>query len=101
MGHSVLPIYLSDTNLLSAGKLLFFLVWILPLNVISTWFYLNSGSNILIAILLHAAINVLPDLGFFRYGNSMLILAILFIIAAFIASRTKCMMSSEPQADNQ
>jgi membrane protease YdiL (CAAX protease family) len=96
-----LPIYLYDMNLFSIGKFLFFLVWTIPLTIIFTWFYLNSGGNILVAILLHTAVNVLPDLGFSRYENSMIVLTIFLIFAAIIASRSQCMMSPETQKDNQ
>jgi len=74
--------------------------WSILITIIFTWFYLSFKGKLLIAILLHTAVNVLPDLGFSNYNSSILVLTLMLIIISIIVARTPCMRSQEPEQNN-
>lgn len=83
-----LPIDVSGAILPAPEAVILRIAWTLPLSIIFTWFYLITGGNLFTAILLHTAINILPDLGFSRYESSIAVLTVSLIAAAvFAASR--------------
>lgn len=91
-----LPSDISGADLAAIGAVLLRIVWSIPITIVFTWFYLNFGGKLLIAILLHTAINVLPDLGFSSYDYSILVLALSLIVISIIVSRTPSMKTQEP-----
>jgi membrane protease YdiL (CAAX protease family) len=58
----------------------------LPLAILFTWFYLKSSGNLLVAFFLHTSMNVLPDLGFSQYEDSMILFVIFIGIADLLVS---------------
>lgn len=60
------------------------IVWTLPVTILMTWFYLRTGGNLLVALLLHASLNIVPDLGASNQDVSMLVFFILMTLAAVI-----------------
>jgi membrane protease YdiL (CAAX protease family) len=96
-----LPVDISGFDLSAAGAVFLRIAWSIPLSVVFTWFYLNSKGKLLIAILLHTAINVLPDLGFSQYRQSILFLTLPLIIASIVVSRTQQMKNQVTPPDNQ
>ncbi len=78
-----LPIDLYSGFLLSGpAALLVRFLWVLPISVIFTWFYLRSRGSLLVAIFLHTSINVAPDLGLSRTASSLAFFFIFVLIAA-------------------
>lgn len=72
----------------SLGLIFFRFIWTLPLTIIFTWFFIKTDGSILIALLLHTSVNLLPDLGFSNYENTLILMTFLMIVAAtVIASR--------------
>jgi membrane protease YdiL (CAAX protease family) len=61
------------------------LLFVCPMSIIITWFYLRTQKPILSALLLHASINILPILKFSNYEVSMAVMAIeMMLISLFI-----------------
>jgi membrane protease YdiL (CAAX protease family) len=61
------------------------LLFVCPMSIIITWFYLRTQKPILSALLLHASINILPILKFSNYEVSMAVMAIeMMLICLFI-----------------
>ncbi len=86
-----LPSDMSGADLGAIGAVLLRIGWSIPITIIFTWFYLKFGGKLLIAILLHTAVNILPDLGFSNYGSSILVLALILAIISVTVARTPCM----------
>jgi len=64
------------------GAILVRIVFLVPVSILFTWFYLRSNGSLLIAILLHTSVNVMSDLGLSSYSAA----AIVFGFAAGVAS---------------
>lgn len=71
------------------------LVWTLPIAVLFTWFYIRSDGDLLVALLLHTALNVVSDFGFSNLESSLglffvmlLFLAVLLSLSATMRERT-------------
>jgi len=62
------------------------MIFALPISVLFTWFYLRCKGSILVAVLLHASVNMLSDIGFSKYETSMVIFLILMTSAAVIVA---------------
>lgn len=78
------PIDITNHDLAGPLAVVFRIIWTLPLTVIFTWFFLKTNGSILIALFLHTSVNILPDLGFKNYENSILLMTLLLYIAAFV-----------------
>lgn len=61
---------------------IFRLVFGVSYSVLCTWFFIRSGGSILVALFCHAAINILPDLGFSGYQESLMVFTLFMVIAA-------------------
>lgn len=81
-----LPVDASDFSIQAVGMIVFRFAWSLALSIIFTWFFLKTGSSLLVVIIFHTAINILPDIGFSRYEQSLLILTVPLIILSILAS---------------
>jgi len=68
------------------GAVVVRIIWTLPVAILFTWFYLRSKGSLLVALLLHASINVPSDFGFSKYESSLIVFFILMTIAALIVS---------------
>jgi len=88
-----LPGDVSSADLAALGAVLLRIGWSIVLTIIFTWFYLNFEGKLLIAILLHTAVNILPDLGFSRYEYSIGFLILLLTVISIILARTPYMKS--------
>jgi len=86
-----LPGDISGDPSASVGAVLLRIGWSILITIIFTWFYLNFDGKLLLALLLHTAVNVLPDLGFSNYEYSILVLALLLIVISIITTRTPSM----------
>jgi len=62
------------------------IVWMIPIAVLFTWFYVKSRGNLLVALCLHTSINILPDLGFSEYERSIFVMFLLMSAAAIIVA---------------
>ncbi|NCA76259.1 MAG: CPBP family intramembrane metalloprotease [Alphaproteobacteria bacterium] len=81
-----IPIDISNDFLQAIGAIVIRIVWSFSLSIIFTWFFLKTGGSLLIAIIFHTAINILPDIGFSRYEQAILILTVPLIIVSFSIS---------------
>ena len=68
------------------GAILMRVIYVLPLSVLFTWFYLKSKGSLLIALLLHTSLNVMGDLGLSRFESSAMVFFVLMAITAVIVS---------------
>lgn len=68
------------------GAVLVRIVFLIPVSILFTWFYLRSKGSVLIAILLHTSINVMGDLGLSSYDAAAIIFGLLTGVAAWIVS---------------
>jgi len=82
------PIDITSVSTIGLFAFIHRIIWTLPVTIIFTWFYIKTKGFLLIAILLHTSINVLPDLGFNHYEESIMVMTLLLIIvASFIVFR--------------
>ncbi|MFQ5772752.1 MAG: CPBP family intramembrane glutamic endopeptidase [bacterium] len=79
-----LPIDLTSTIIPGPFAFIFRIIWVIPLSIIITWFFIKTNGSILIALLLHTSLNFLPDIGFANYQASILLMTFLLIIVASI-----------------
>ena len=70
------------------GATLVRIIYLLPLSVLFTWFYLSTNGSLLVALLLHTSLNVMGDLGLSGFENTAMVFFILIAIAAMIVSVT-------------
>ena len=82
-----LPVDISGVGMSPLQAIIARFTWTLPLTVVFTWFYINTGGNLLIPILLHTSVNVLPDLGFSNYEKTMGLFTLAIIIVSFVLLR--------------
>jgi membrane protease YdiL (CAAX protease family) len=68
------------------GAILMRIIYVLPLSVLFTWFYLGSKGSLLIALLLHTSLNVMGDLGLSRFDSSAMVFFVFMAGAAVIVS---------------
>jgi membrane protease YdiL (CAAX protease family) len=61
-------------------------ITVLPLAILFTWFYVQSNGSLLVALFLHTSINTMPDLGFSRHDESLVVFVIFAAIAALVVS---------------
>lgn len=80
------PIDITSVSTIGVFVFIQRIIWTLPITIIFTWFYMKTNGSLLIAILLHTSINVLPDLGFHYYEESIMVMTLLLIIVASIVS---------------
>lgn len=64
------------------------IVFLIPVSIIFTWFYLRSKGGLLIAVLLHTSINVMSDLGLSRYDTTAALFGLLTGVAALVLLMT-------------
>lgn len=67
-----------------AGAVLVRIVFLIPVSILFTWFYLRSKGSVLIAILLHTSVNVVSDLGFSSYDTAVVAFGLLMGVAAWV-----------------
>ena len=68
------------------GAVLVRIIFLIPVSILFTWFYLRSKGSVLIAILLHTSINVMSDLGLSSYDAAAIVFGLLAGVAAWIVS---------------
>ena len=64
------------------GAVLTRVIFLVPVSILFTWFYLRSRGTLLIAILLHTSINVMSDLGLSGYQATVVVFGLLAGAAA-------------------
>jgi membrane protease YdiL (CAAX protease family) len=69
-----------------AGAVVMRIIYVLPLSVLFTWFYLRSKGSLLIALLLHTSLNVMGDLGLSNFEGAGMVFFVLMGITAMIVS---------------
>lgn len=79
-----LPIDITSTTIPGPFAVIFRIIWVIPLTIIFTWFFIKTNGSILIALLLHTSLNFLPDIGFVNYEASISLMTFLLIITASI-----------------
>ncbi|MBP1643261.1 MAG: family intrarane metalloprotease [Acidobacteria bacterium] len=70
------------------------IVFVLPVAVLFTWFYLRSNGSLLVAILLHTSINVMGDLGFSGYEETSMMFGLLIGASALVLAVFSPMLHS-------
>ncbi|UCF19315.1 MAG: CPBP family intramembrane metalloprotease [Gemmatimonadota bacterium] len=55
-------------------------IWTLPVAILFTWFYIKSGGNLLVALILHTSLNISSDFGFSNYERSLVVCMILLFL---------------------
>lgn len=68
------------------GAILVRILFLVPVSILFTWFYLRSKGSLLIAILLHTSVNVVSDLGLSSYENAAIVFGLLTGVAALVLS---------------
>jgi membrane protease YdiL (CAAX protease family) len=68
------------------GAILVRILFLVPVSILFTWFYLRSKGSVLIAILLHTSVNVMSDLGLSSYERSAIVFGFLTGVAAVVLS---------------
>ena len=80
-----IPIDLSaGFGIAGPGAILVRIVFLIPVSILFTWFYLHSKGSVLIAILLHTSVNVMSDLGLSSYDGAAIVFGLLTGVAAWI-----------------
>ncbi len=83
--HVPIDLY-AGFGITGAGAILVRILFLVPVSIIFTWFYLRSKGSLLIAILLHTSVNVMSDLGLSSYENAAIVFGLLAGVAALILS---------------
>jgi len=78
------PIDITSSTVSAPFAVVFRIIWALPLTIIFTWFFIKTNGSILIALFLHTSVNVLPDIGFINYENSIILMTFLLIATASV-----------------
>lgn len=81
-----LPIDITSDIAAAPVAIAFRIIWALPLTIIFTWFFIKTNGSIIIVLFLHTSVNVLPDLGFNNYENSIVFMTILLIAVACVVA---------------
>jgi len=68
------------------GAILVRIVFLVPVSILFTWFYLRSKGSLLVAILLHTSVNVMSDLGLSSYETAAIMFGLLTGVAAAVLS---------------
>jgi membrane protease YdiL (CAAX protease family) len=68
------------------GAILMRVIYAIPLTVLFTWFYLRSNGSLLVALLLHASLDVVGDLGLSGIERGWMIFFVFVVIAALIVA---------------
>ena len=77
------------------------IIYVLPLTMLFTWFYLRTKGNLLIAILLHTSLNAMGDLGLSRFETSAIVLFVLMAAAALIVSVSSRVFRMRPEQESK
>lgn len=64
------------------GAVLMRVIYVLPLSVIFTWFYLHTDGSLLIALFLHTSLNIMGDLGLSGFETTGMIFFLLMAVTA-------------------
>ncbi len=92
-----LPIDLTAGYLLEGpAAILIRMLTVLPLSILFTWFYLRTGGNLLIALLLHTSGNILPDFGFSQFEGAAVLLVLFIAILALVVSGSSRVFQQKP-----
>jgi membrane protease YdiL (CAAX protease family) len=70
----------------SAGAVLVRILFLIPVSILFTWFYLRSKGSVLVAMLLHTSVNVMSDLGLSDYDAAAIVFGLLAGVAAWVVS---------------
>lgn len=73
------------------GAIVVRIFWTIPPTVVFTWFFLKTGGNLLVAILLHAGINTFGELGFSKLEESTMLLWLFLVVWAFVVGLSENM----------
>lgn len=68
------------------GAILMRVIYAIPLTVLFTWFYLRSNGSLLVALFLHASLDVVGDLGLSGIERAWIIFFVFVVIAALIVA---------------
>ena len=66
------------------GAILVRIVFLIPVSLLFTWFYLRSKGSLLVALLLHTSVNVMGDLGLSSYAAAAIVFGLLTCAAALV-----------------
>ncbi|HEY0789382.1 MAG TPA: CPBP family intramembrane glutamic endopeptidase, partial [Thermoanaerobaculia bacterium] len=83
--HLPIDLY-AGFGVMGPGAILVRILFLVPLSILFTWFYLRSNGNVLIAILLHTSLNVMGDLGLSRYETTAIVFGLLTGVVAVVLS---------------
>jgi len=71
------------------GAILVRIIFLVPVSILFTWFYLRSTGSLLIAMLLHTSINVMSDLGLSSYGTAAILFGLLIgLVSIFLSAHS-------------
>jgi CAAX protease family protein len=86
------------------GAIVTRIIWIMPLTIVFTWFYIKSKGSLLVAIFLHASVNISASLDPLRAPESTVVFWFVLVIWAFLAGRSRTMrqkpLRERPQLRN-
>lgn len=77
------------------------IVFAIPLSVLFTWFYLHSKGSILVALLLHASIDVMGDLGLSNFNVAMIGFFVIIGACAWALATFSQAFRQNPTAESQ
>jgi len=83
--HIPIDLY-AGFGIMGVGAALARVIFLVPLSILFTWFYLRSQGSLLIAILLHTSLNVMSDLGLSSYEGTAMVFGLLAGVGALVLS---------------
>jgi membrane protease YdiL (CAAX protease family) len=66
------------------GAILARIIFLVPVSMLFTWFYLHSKGSLLVAVLLHTSINVMSDVGLSSFETTTIVFGLLAGVATLI-----------------
>jgi membrane protease YdiL (CAAX protease family) len=73
------------------GAIVTRIIWIMPLTIVFTWFYIKSKGSLLAAIFLHTSVNISAALDFPKAAKPNVFFWVVLVIWAFLAGGSRTM----------
>ena len=73
------------------GAIVTRIIWIMPLTIVFTWFYIKSRGSLLVAIFLHTSVNISAALDFPKAAKPTVFFWVVLVIWAFLAGGSRTM----------
>ena len=81
--HLPIDLY-AGFGLEGTGAVLARIVYVIPLSVIFTWFYVHTNGSLIVALFLHTSLNMMGDLGLSRFQKTSMVFFVLIAVTAVV-----------------